>query len=117
MTFPIKINPTNIKLLKTLGYKSRNYYGGPWGLMKKLTKLRDFLKKFGLKFPFNPAMFKHDLLYSKGGSFFWKMKVDFVFLCDMIFIIYFYKNLILIRKRLIMRALTFYIVVISATPI
>ena len=114
----IKLNVLDEKLLKDeYGYDPKNYYVGPWAFMNFLTKLRNILRKRGVKFPFNTCAFKHDMLYNIGGSVWWKMRVDFVFFCDMIKVINARKDLEPIRNKLILRALIFYLVVLLATPI
>ncbi len=113
----IKIKTTDLKTLKKLGYNPRKYYVGPWGYMTVLTKFRDIAKQLNIKFPFNPHAFKHDLLYNKGGSLLWKLKVDYRFLRDMLDTIYSNETPSHLRNRWLIRALIFYVIVTLSTPI
>ena len=113
----IKLDVLDTVQLKKYGYDTQKYYVGPWAFMSFLTKIRDFLENFGIEFPFNVCAFKHDMLYHIGGSIWWKFRVDFTFLLDMLKVLNHTDFPPKIKKRLLIRALVFYFIVVLATPI
>ena len=104
------------EFLRTKGYDKRNYYCGSWTHMALWTKFRGYLRKAGIKFPFNCACFKHDSLYSEHPSIPRKFLIDFTFFVDMCIIILNRSDLYSLRKRLLIRALLYYVIVTIATP-
>ena len=120
----IKIDVLNHKQLLELGYTEKKYYCGLSKYQKFATELRDILKKRRIKFPFNPACFKHDILY---GEIFitskWnlpkrlavKVFVDIIFLKDMIRILKSKKYKPLTYRILRNRAILYYLLVTFGT--
>lgn len=89
----LKVDVLNGKELRALGYNPMIYYCGNHRTEHWYTKLRDKLNKyFNVPFPYNPACFKHDVLY---GELFinqnlgfwqtikWKFIIDWRFYEDM----------------------------------
>ena len=115
----IKLDVTNLKDLKDLGFDKSKYYCGNYGFQKYYTKLRNVLKKAGIPFPFNKACFKHDCLYHTIPSVKQKIWIDFIFLIDMIKLLNNSKSVKvkLWRKHLIKRMIFYYIMVNLLTPI
>jgi len=115
-----KIDVLNYKQLLKLGYDTKTYYCGYHKFEKIATQTRDKLKEHGIKFPFNPACFKHDILYrqifvvSK-----WnlvkrlqrKFIVDLIFLSDMFKILNSKDYSPIQHKVLRNRAILFYFIV------
>ena len=100
------------KKLKKFGYTTNIYYCGNAGFQKYWTKLEKYFEEHGVMFPFNPACFIHDHSCSQDPNFFKRLKVDFIFLKDMIKILNYKAKL---SKRvqekyysLLFRALFFY---------
>jgi hypothetical protein len=88
-----KVNVLDAQQLRDLGYNPMVYYCGNHRMEHWYTKVRDKLDKyFKIPFPYNPACFKHDVLYGElfvNSDFgFWKtlkekIEIDFIFYADM----------------------------------
>ena len=116
----MKLDVTDMRKLMKLGYKKNIYYCGNYSFQKYWTKIRDKLEKdLGVKFPYNPACFIHDLEYSEHPTLIQKLKIDWRFYNNMIILLdlstdekvkYYY-------KMLKVRARIFYFLVTVMTPI
>ena len=111
----------NISFLQSQGFDYMKYYCGNYSHQKLFTKFRNYLNKYGIPFPFNEACFKHDALYSCKPGIMAKSKIDYMFLKDMIRLLSHKSKkdskINQFKKRLLVRAVLFYIVVTLGTPI
>jgi len=112
-----KWDVNDIDFLRKQGYRPRNYYCGSWAHMAMWTRMRDYLRSYGIPFPFNPACYKHDAQYNTHPSIPAKFWIDFIFFLDMVKIIMTHRDLVQFRKRLLIRAAAYYIIVTIATPV
>lgn len=114
----LKIDVFNEKKLVKLGYNPNVYYCGNFAMQKTWTKVRDFLEKNGLKFPFNAACFLHDRAYATKPNMWRKVKIDLKFYNNMMKLL----NLHYSKKDklygyLRFRARTYFLIVIAMTPL
>lgn len=121
-----KLDVLDVKTLKEFNYDDDIYYCGNKSLQKYWTYIYNKAKKLGVPFPFNPACFKHDILYDEiyindKLSVLGKIKEKFIddktFYNDMKRIIENLDCSFDIKKILLRRATLYYSLVIIMTPI
>jgi hypothetical protein len=110
----LKWDVTDKKFLVRQGFNYQKYYCGNYSCQKLYTWLRNQFKLLGVKFPFNPACFKHDRAYGTKPSMWQKIHIDKVFYNDMIILLN--KN-DSNYKKLLLRARFFYFMVCLLTPL
>lgn len=113
----LELDVLNTKELKEWGYDPKIYYCGNHYLQNFWTKVRDFLEAEGVKFPFNPACFKHDHAYGTKPSLWKKFKIDWIFHKDMMKILETLDVTPELRFRLKMRARIYFCIVLILTPV
>lgn len=113
----LELDVLDKKQLSSLGYNPKVYYCGNHFLQKSWTQIRDFLEAEGVKFPFNPACFKHDHAYGTKPSLWNKFKIDWVFHKDMMKILDTLDVSKELRLRLKIRARIYFTIVLILTPV
>jgi len=113
----LKLDVTNKTQLKKYGFDKSQYYCGMYIHQKFLSKIKNYLEKLGVVFPFNEACFKHDLNYSCELNIFEKTVVDAIFLLDMVTLLEKSKLPKDIKEKLKKRILRYYFIVSLFTPI
>jgi hypothetical protein len=98
------------------GYNPNEYYCGNYSFQKYYSSIMRVLKKLGMDFPFNPACFKHDKLYSARPTLVEKIKIDYMFFKDMMKILNNYQG-VADLKWLKMRMIAYYFIVVLFTPL